>query len=117
VHYAILFAVQPQVSKCYPKDTTRLAPQLMDLLDTHATVLDAALRRTIVQVCVYVRVCVIVLLDDCLKKPNWLQLPCTLANLHCYVLCVMLQLWWLFYLPVWPNVRLCVQSPGRKYFV
>lgn len=46
-----------QVSKCYQKETARLAPQLMDLLDTHATVLDAALRRTLVQVSVHNIVC------------------------------------------------------------
>lgn len=51
--FSILIATRNrafQVSKCYPKQTARLAAQLMDLLDTHATVLDAALRRTIVQV-------------------------------------------------------------------
>jgi len=44
-----------QVSKCYPKETARLATQLMDLLDMHATVLDAALRRTLVQALVLLR--------------------------------------------------------------
>ncbi|KAF5825541.1 NUC130/3NT domain-containing protein, partial [Dunaliella salina] len=43
------------VSKCYPKETARLATQLMDLLDTHATVLDAALRRTLIQALVLLR--------------------------------------------------------------
>lgn len=39
-----------QVCKCYPKNTADFAPSLMSLLDTHYAVLDAGLRKTLVQV-------------------------------------------------------------------
>ncbi len=45
----------PQVSKCYPRTTAAFAPELMALLEGQHAVLDAVLRRTMVQALILLR--------------------------------------------------------------
>ncbi len=44
-----------QVSHCYPKECTEFRKELMQMLDKHATVLDAMLRRSLVQALILIR--------------------------------------------------------------
>ena len=53
--FADLIMFVAQVSHCYPKECKEFRRELMELLEKHATVLDAMLRRSLVQALILVR--------------------------------------------------------------